>query len=160
MKKIILISSLVFMFFSFMNVSFAELKNVDMQKDFCGKQIDFKYCLCAFNQTYCNRINLTPRSAMEYVNNRYYFWIDAVRQNAKALCEKSGGQWDLKLDNCMSCSNLDGAQNCTIIDPIPQAEKNPISANDYTANTLANINTIPFVVLAGLIIFFLVAVVV
>jgi len=63
----------------------------DIKDDFCGVQINFQYCKCAFHDEFCDAIGLDQDAADSYVQDEFDKWIDELIAAFAEACQLNGG---------------------------------------------------------------------
>ncbi len=74
----------------FLFASHIPLTSYDIQKDYCGKAIDYHYCKCAFNGEFCDTIGLSKDQAHSVVSEGYEDWRE---DRQKEECAEKDGRW-------------------------------------------------------------------
>ena len=62
----------------------------DIKNDFCGNNISYLYCKCAFHNQNCDAVNMTQSAADKYLKTKFNEWVE--RQEA-AKCARQGKEW-------------------------------------------------------------------
>lgn len=81
--------------------SFAE----DIKDDFCGINMDFKYCKCAFHNQYCNDVNMNKGQAKAYVNQMFMERRTNFMQEYAQMCMDKGSIWNRPASACITCQD-------------------------------------------------------
>ena len=63
----------------------------DIKDEFCGIQIGYQYCKCAFHNQFCDEIGMTKKEADKYVKEEYEKWLSTSRQDFTANCKAANG---------------------------------------------------------------------
>lgn len=63
----------------------------DIKDDFCGVEINYQYCKCAFHNDYCENIGMDKREARSYVESEYDDWTYELLNTWLMECELAGG---------------------------------------------------------------------
>ncbi len=72
--------------------SFSQPKIKD---EFCGVQINYQYCKCAFHGQFCKDIGMSRSEADAYVKQQYEKWLDeGLRKQFIADCEDGNGYYN------------------------------------------------------------------
>ena len=79
----------------------------DVKNDFCGVDIDFKYCKCAFHSEYCNELNLDSEGAHSHVLTEFREWNRKKIQQIAEACLRVDGSWDKDSWTCTMCTDGD-----------------------------------------------------
>jgi hypothetical protein len=85
----------------------------DVRDAFCGVEMNFQYCQCAFHNNYCDAVFMDSSEAWNYVLSEFRSWN---RENIQAMgetCLNSGGHWNKNTWTCTTCTDgdvLSGAQ--------------------------------------------------
>ena len=66
-------------------------KKPNIKDQFCGIEISFQYCKCAFHNEYCDSIGMSKGGANKYVREQYDNWIEMLRQDFTSRCENANG---------------------------------------------------------------------
>jgi hypothetical protein len=78
-----------------------QFKIPDIKDDFCGVNINFQYCKCAFHDKHCEAIGLDKGAANTYVQNEYKKWlIEKLAAFANNCINNNGGIWDKNKRTC------------------------------------------------------------
>ena len=89
--------------FSNRHISRSEsFRNPDIKDEFCGAQINFQYCKCAFHNDYCDQIGMSKGEANDYVNAEYDKWRQGLVDVFSANCLAAGGFFED--DKCSYCA--------------------------------------------------------
>ncbi len=83
-------------------VTYYEVPGV--KDEFCGVQINFQYCKCAFHNEYCKDIGLNPSTAHTYVQEKFRAWNQERIQAMAEQCLSSGGFWNKADWSCLTCT--------------------------------------------------------
>lgn len=75
----------------------------DVQKDFCGTHINFEYCQCAFEGTFCGEIAMDKGQAKDHVKSEYEKWLSKERVVFAEKCHQENGVWNEKKERCAYC---------------------------------------------------------
>ncbi|MEK9152175.1 MAG: hypothetical protein AAB692_02320, partial [Patescibacteria group bacterium] len=67
------------------------LKIPDIKDDFCGSQIDFRMCKCAFHGEYCKELGRDKKIADFMVRAKYAAYVAKLRVDFALACKKAGG---------------------------------------------------------------------
>ena len=73
----------------------------DIKDDFCGVQINFQYCKCAFHNEFCDAIGLKKGAANDYVQSEFDKWLSLQLASFGDNCVAQGGIF--KKDKCQYC---------------------------------------------------------
>lgn len=68
---------------------------------FCGINIDYQYCKCAFHGQFCKEINMSRKEANAYVQEQYEQWLTGKRSEFSTNCTTNNGYMDK--DTCRFC---------------------------------------------------------
>lgn len=63
----------------------------DIKDEFCGIQISYQYCKCAFHNQFCDEIGMTKKEADKYVKEEYEKWLSTSRQDFTTNCKAANG---------------------------------------------------------------------
>ena len=87
--------------FVFAEKNIKQFKIPDIKDDFCGVNINFQYCKCAFHNEYCEAVNLDKKAANTYVQSEYKKWlIEKLTSFANNCINNNGGIWDKNKRTC------------------------------------------------------------
>ena len=94
----------------------------DIKDDFCGVDMDFRYCKCAFHGEYCDDIGMSKREADNYVQEAYDKWIADKLADFSSACTQGGGFFDK--DECSYCESgfVAQGQECVEASEVDQTE--------------------------------------
>ena len=70
-----------------------KFKTPDIKNDFCGVQMDFQYCKCAFHNEYCKDIGKERKVADFVVNSGFKAYVDGLRTMFADSCRQKGGKF-------------------------------------------------------------------
>lgn len=81
-----------------------EFKQPDIRNDYCGAQIDFRFCKCGFHgdENFCKQIGHTDSSANSIVQDGFAQYVDDEHTRFNNLCDNNGGI--LSGDTCTYCT--------------------------------------------------------
>ena len=89
----------------------------DVKNDYCGVEINFQYCKCAFHDQYCDAVNLDKDGAHSYVLDAFRKWNRERIQAFAGECLGSGGYWDKGKRSCTVCTGGDVLQGNHCVAP-------------------------------------------
>ncbi|MDO8574190.1 MAG: hypothetical protein Q7R86_01015 [bacterium] len=89
----------------------------DIKDDFCGVDIGFQYCKCAFHNEMCDSVNLNKRSAYEKVNADFQASIKTKIETFARTCMNGGGIYSILKTSCEYCENGKTRSNGVCADP-------------------------------------------
>lgn len=92
-------------------VKVEKFKYPDIKEDFCGINIDFRYCKCAFHGDYCKELGLSKKEAEKAVREKYNQWLKTKIDTFGAACGLAGGIFNSKEAECSYCEEGYGAKN-------------------------------------------------
>ncbi|PWB38811.1 MAG: hypothetical protein C3F02_01845 [Parcubacteria group bacterium] len=84
----------------------------DIKKEFCGVQLSFQYCKCAFHGQYCQDIGMSKKEAQKYVDEEYEKWLGTKREEFTKNCQAANGYF--QDDKCNYCEQglIAGETSC------------------------------------------------
>ncbi len=89
-------------------VEFYKFQIPDIKNDFCGKQIAFQYCKCAWHniESYCDSVGMDQSTATNYVVGLYNQYVDRCRKSEWDVCinNRDNAYWDTAADGCVICN--------------------------------------------------------
>lgn len=88
-----------------------KFKYPDIKEEFCGINIDFRYCKCAFHGDYCKELGLSKKEADKTVREKYSQWTKTKIDTFGAACTKAGGIFGEKETDCSYCKDGYKAEN-------------------------------------------------
>ena len=97
MKKALLLLLTFFLLFTLTGCgreTVTKFKKPDIKDDFCGVDISFKYCKCAFHNEFCDDIGMKRGEAKKYVNEEYEKWLEGKKEEFGRECESNDGIYD------------------------------------------------------------------
>jgi len=91
----------------------------DIKDDFCGPEINYQYCKCAFHDEYCDNIGMDKKAANKHVKAEFKKWVDELLTTWLTSCALGGGiPGD---DDCTYCDEGFIAQEKECV-PIEEAD--------------------------------------
>jgi hypothetical protein len=84
-----------------------KFKFPDVRDAFCGVEINYQYCKCAFHNQFCKNINLSRDSAAMYVWSNYTNWVRKKINVFARKCMKNNGIWSSYNRACTYCTSPD-----------------------------------------------------
>lgn len=63
----------------------------DIKDEFCGIQIGYQYCKCAFHNQFCDEIGMSKKEANKYVQEQYDKWLETRLQDFTSRCTNANG---------------------------------------------------------------------
>ncbi|MBU1164586.1 hypothetical protein KKA15_03420 [Patescibacteria group bacterium] len=75
----------------------------DIKDDFCGVEINFQYCKCAFHDEYCDAIGMDQKEANKYVQSEYKKWLDEKFEAFITTCVIQNAY--IENDTCNYCED-------------------------------------------------------
>ena len=79
----------------------------DVKDRYCGVELDFHWCKCAFHNQYCSSVDSNQDAAHAYVLNSFRAWNQEKIQAMGEQCLKSNGYWDKSEWECTYCTEGD-----------------------------------------------------
>lgn len=89
----------------------------DVKDDYCGVNINFQYCKCAFHDEYCGDIDMDQDSANSYVLGEFREWNRQRIQTMGAQCLLNDGYWDKSNWSCTTCTEGDLLAGSKCVEP-------------------------------------------
>jgi len=110
-----------------------KFRTPDIKNDYCGVQMDFRYCKCAFHNDYCKDIGLSRGAADDHVQAGFKTWVDGLRAAFKGNCERAGGIF--ADDECRYCKEGMQALEGKCVDEADAAAANePVNPKTCAVN--------------------------
>lgn len=79
----------------------------DVRDAFCGVEINYQFCKCAFHNDYCNAVYMDSSQARTYVLSEFRGWNKKNIQSMAESCLASEGHWDKNTWTCTTCTDGD-----------------------------------------------------
>ena len=97
----------------------------EIKDDFCGVEINYQYCKCAFHNEFCDAIGMDKSGANAYVHSEYDAWVDELLADWLAACALAGGIPGE--DDCTYCDEGLIVQNgeCVLAEDVTESEFKP-----------------------------------
>ena len=102
----------------------------DVKDDYCGIEINYQYCKCAFHDELCEEIGMDPSSANSYVLGEFREWNKKRIQAMGVQCLMNGGYWNKGNWSCTTCTEgdvLEGTK-CVALEKIDAAKQECLEA--------------------------------
>lgn len=99
-----------------------DFKIPNVKDDFCGINISFQYCKCAFHGEYCKDIGMSKKEAARYVDEEFNKWLKPQRETFANNCKDGNGYMDG--DTCNYCDNGFMVKNDSCIPGEPELAMN------------------------------------
>lgn len=72
----------------------------DVRNDYCGVEVNYQYCKCAFHGDYCNAVNQTESSARTFVMGGFRTWVGDQIESMARNCLDDGNHWSASARTC------------------------------------------------------------
>lgn len=82
-----------------------KFKYPDIKAAFCGTNIDFHYCKCAFHGDYCKELGLSKKEADKIVREKYNQWLKTRINAFGTTCVIGGGMFNPEDVECSYCED-------------------------------------------------------
>ncbi len=130
MKKIIIISIFLFIVaMPVLAVSEEKYKVPDVKEDYCGVEIPFQNCKCAFHNKYCDdAIKKDSWQSRIYVMNKFNSWVEGLIYDFGKRCILQGGSWNKPSLTCTYLDEKEKLDDRTIVEKynLPKLDFKPI----------------------------------
>lgn len=103
--------------------SVQEYEVPDVRDAYCGVEIQFQYCKCAFHNDLCGNLGLEQSSASSYVLDSFREWNRERIQRMAERCLAEGGHWNKGEWSCTTCTNGDVLVGARCVAPQKAEEK-------------------------------------
>ena len=79
-----------------------EFRIPDVRDDFCGVNISFQYCRCAFHdeEVYCRAVEMNQSGARSHVSSSFQEWVGDLIETFAANCIRNNGDWNRSRRTC------------------------------------------------------------
>lgn len=106
----------------------------DVKNNFCGVNIDARYCKCAFHNEYCKDLGMSSGEAEDHVYDKYDQWQNPDLNALEAKCNDKNGAFSGQ--TCFICDQGETVVNnkCVSDDEIEESVEEVIE-NEDVANT-------------------------
>ncbi|MFA6254881.1 MAG: hypothetical protein WC675_02460 [Patescibacteria group bacterium] len=100
MRRLILVSAVLILFLAGCGIKpegvsrTEDFEKPDIKDEFCGIQISFQYCKCAFHGQYCDEIGMSKKEADKYVQEEYDKWLKTASADFASRCQGANGYMD------------------------------------------------------------------
>lgn len=79
----------------------------DVNRVYCGKQVPYAVCRCAFQGQNCEVMNITQERAKGEVESKFRQWVGEQIEAVAKSCIDGGGQWNTATRQCITCTEGD-----------------------------------------------------
>ncbi|MFA6308057.1 MAG: hypothetical protein WCS88_00120 [Patescibacteria group bacterium] len=93
----------------------------DIKDDFCGVQINFQYCKCAFHDEFCEAIGLDQDAANAYVEDEFDKWLNELIEAFGTACQLNGGI--PQGEKCQYCKEGYHVQDSSCVEDSEESDK-------------------------------------
>jgi len=95
----------------------------DVRDDYCGIEINYQYCKCAFHDEFCDAIGMDQGSANSYVLGEFREWNRKRIQAMGVSCLLSDGDWNKSSWTCTTCTGGDVREGTSCKKPKDDAKE-------------------------------------
>lgn len=86
----------------------------DIREDYCGVEINYRYCKCAFHGDYCNSIDQTESATYRQVTGEFYTWVGDQIESMARSCIDDGNRWSKSNRTCTIVEDAEPKETRTI----------------------------------------------
>lgn len=79
----------------------------EVRRAFCGKEIPYGFCMCAFENQRCEVMNMTQEKAVNFVQDKFKAWVAKQIAEVAKSCIDGGGHWNAETRQCITCTDGD-----------------------------------------------------